>query len=442
MIQKVAFKTLGCKVNQYESESLRQAFIKNEFQVTEFKEKADIYIINTCAVTSEAERKSRQMIRKVFRMNPFATIIVTGCGVQSNLYDIKNCIDNGYIISNYYKEKIFSIIQDTKVKTRTEEKSVYFQPANLITEYNESPFAGTGNRIRGFVKIQDGCNQFCSYCVIPYLRGRSRSRSSGEIISEIHTLISNGYKEIVLLGINLGSYGNDLEDENINLAKLIKTIDGIRGIERIRLSSVELQWVTEELIDSFNFSQKLCHHLHIPLQSGDNNILSLMCRKYTSDQFETVVHHIRNKVTDIAITTDVIVGFPGENELSYERTYNFIKKIAFAKVHVFPYSDRPFNLATFSPSKVKSSIKKQRSQKVVALSQGLQDDFYKKNIGKNKNILIEYQKKNNNYQFAHGLTDNYIKVQVNIVNSQVKKGQIIKTKLKGLKKGYVLGKHI
>ncbi|MFW6148272.1 MAG: tRNA (N(6)-L-threonylcarbamoyladenosine(37)-C(2))-methylthiotransferase MtaB, partial [Atribacterota bacterium] len=159
MIQKVAFKTLGCKVNQYESESLKQAFMQNNFQVTEFKEKADIYIINTCAVTSEAERKSRQMIRKVFRMNPFATIIVTGCGVQSNLYDIKKCIDNGYIISNYYKEKIFSIIQDTKFKTSTEEKTVYFQPANLINKYNETPFPGAGTRIRGFVKIQDGCNQ-------------------------------------------------------------------------------------------------------------------------------------------------------------------------------------------------------------------------------------------------------------------------------------------
>ncbi len=439
MTQKVAFKTIGCKVNQYETGTIKNEFIKNGYQVVEFKEKADVFIINTCAVTSEAERKSKQMIRKAARVNPSAAIIVTGCGVQSNLQAIKECQNlRYYIIGNYYKEQIFSIFHN--ISLVSEQRLIFFRPAGHIIGYTKNSFHSTGNRIRGLVKIQDGCNQFCSYCVIPYLRGRSRSRSSQEIISEIHDLASHGHKEIVLLGINLGSYGNDLIDEKINLSKLIQKIEKLSGIERIRLSSIEMPWVTDELIETFNASPKLCYHLHIPLQSGDDNILSLMNRKYTTEQFKTIIKQIRSKITDIAITTDVIVGFPGEDDNSFHKNFEFIKDIAFAKIHVFPYSDRPFSLASFLPSKIEPSVIKKRSQKLIALSRQLRNDFFIKNIGKEKDILVEYQEEKNNLQYFYGLTDNYIKV--GIKNLPAKKGDIVRVRLKELQDSYLEGESI
>ena len=429
---------MGCKVNQYETGSLRQAFIRNGYQITEFKEKSDIYIINTCAVTREAERKSKQMIRKAARLNPSATIIVTGCGVQADLQAIKDYKKTKYhIIGNYFKEHIFSIFYNEGLTSN--QQSIHFKPAAKITGYAENLFNSISQRIRGLVKIQDGCNQFCSYCVIPYLRGKARSRSPQDIFSEINNLITNGYKEIVLLGINLGSYGNDFIDKNINLSKLIQEIERIPGIKRIRLSSIELPWVTGELIDTFHNSSKLCHHLHVPLQSGDNDILSLMCRKYTTRQFENIVNRIQSKIPDIAITTDIIAGFPGEDDISFDKTYQMIKKIAFAKIHVFPYSERPFNLASLLPGNVESNIIKNRTLQLNALSQQLRKEFFLKNIGQEKNILVEYQGQKNNRDYVCGLTDNYIKVCIS--NIQAKKGQMMKIRLKEVNDDYMEGEH-
>lgn len=436
MNPKVAFKTMGCKVNQYETGNLRQAFISNGYQITGFKEKADIYVINTCAVTGEAERKSKQMIRKAARLNPSATIIVTGCGVQANLQAVKDCKNSRtYIIGNYYKDHIFSIFHN--ISTMPDQKRIYFRPANQITDYSENLYHSNSHRIRGLVKIQDGCNQFCSYCVIPYLRGKARSRSSREIFLEINHLISNGYKEIVLLGINLGSYGKDLTDENINLTKLVQAIEKVPGIERIRLSSIELPWITDELINTFYQSSKLCHHLHIPLQSGDNDILSLMCRKYTAGDFIKIVNRIQNKIPYIAITTDVIVGFPGEDDSSFDRTYQLIDKLSFAKIHVFPYSERPFNLASLLPGKIEQKTIIKRTQQLNDLSQQLRKAFFLKNIGQERSILVEYQGDINNRKYICGLTDNYIKVCV--ADFQAQKGQMIKTKLKEYHNSYIEG---
>ncbi len=428
---------MGCKVNQYETGNLRQAFIRNGYKITEFKDKADMYVINTCAVTGEAERKSKQMIRKAARLNPSATIIVTGCGVQANLQAIKDCQNTKYyyVFGNYYKDALFSIF--SKPPSKSEHQSIYFQPASQIVGYTESEYHSISHRIRGLVKIQDGCNQFCSYCVIPYLRGRARSRSSREIFSEINDLISNGYKEIVLLGINLGSYGNDLIDEDINLSKLLKGIEKLPGIERIRLSSIELPWITDELINTFYNSAKFCHHLHIPLQSGDNNILSLMCRKYTTGEFEKIIKRIQNKMPYIAITTDVIVGFPGEDDISFEKTYQLIEKLTFAKIHIFRYSERPFNLASLLPGRIRQNTIKKRTKQLNVLSQQLRKSFFQKNIGQERSILVEWQGHKNNQDYICGLTDNYIKVCLS--NLKAKKGQMIKAKLKEVHDTYIEG---
>jgi len=437
--QKVAFKTIGCKVNQYETGNLRQAFIKNGYNIADFKEKADVYVINTCAVTKEAERKSKQMIRKAARLNPSGTIIVTGCGVQANLPEIKDCNHSKYhIVSNYYKDDIFELFFNSTFESV--KKIIHYKPANQITRYAENSFYSTSHRIRGLIKIQDGCNQFCSYCIIPYLRGRARSRTSKEIFLEINELISHNYKEIVLLGINLGSYGNDLKDENIHLTSLIQKIEKISGIKRIRLSSIELPWVTDELINAFHHSSKLCHHLHIPLQSGDDHILNLMNRKYNTGQFEKIVKKIKQKIPNIAITTDVIVGFPGEDDLSFERSYQFIKRLAFAKIHVFPYSERLLNLASLLPGKVETDTIKKRTKKLNDLSKELRKDFFIKNIGQDRTILVEYQGIKNNQNYTCGLTDNYI--QVCIPGAKEKKGQMIKLKLKEVFDSYIEGEKI
>jgi threonylcarbamoyladenosine tRNA methylthiotransferase MtaB len=441
--KKVAFKTIGCKVNQYETGAVRQAFLEDGYTVVDFREKADIYLINTCAVTREAERKSRQMIRKANRTNPLGTIIVTGCGVQANLEDLKDCCKvNCHIISNYYKGDIFNIFNRylANPNTNTSQKLIHFKKAELINEYHENNFTSINDRIRGLVKIQDGCNQFCSYCVIPYLRGRARSRSSKEILLEIKKLIKSGYKEVVLLGINLGTYGEDLKSKDINLAKLIKMIEENTDIVRIRLSSIELPWVTDELIKVLNDSLKVCHHLHISLQSGDDNTLSLMRRKYDTNKFEEKVRMIERNLPDVAITTDIIVGFPGEDEMAFKRTYSFLKRIGFAKIHVFPYSERPMTLAALLPGKNEPEIIKTRVKEINKLSVQLRKEFFSKNINQEKEILVEDSFRKNDEEYFCGLTDNYIKVCIK--GLQRGKGEIITARLKEVFDLYVEGEEI
>ncbi|MDD4362725.1 MAG: tRNA (N(6)-L-threonylcarbamoyladenosine(37)-C(2))-methylthiotransferase MtaB [Atribacterota bacterium] len=438
MNKKVAFKTLGCKVNQYETGSIKKSFEKNGYQLTDFNSKADLYIINTCAVTGEAERKSKQMIRKASRTNPSAKIIVTGCCVESNLKEIKNINNpNLAIIGNYYKEDIFSILKNTGMKK--DQNEIYVKPITSLREYKNNPYNSITENVRALMKIQDGCNQFCSYCIIPYLRGKARSRLPEDIIKEIKQLSLENYQEIVLLGINLGSYGDDLLNQKINLSKIIKNIEKSTPISRIRLSSIELPWVTNELIETLSDSQKCCHHLHIPLQSGDDNILSIMNRKYNGSHFLEKVKTLQKNIPDISITTDVIVGFPGEDDSAFLNTYELIKKIGFAKIHIFPYSTRNKSLSAYLPDKIPScSVVKERIKKLNKLAKDLTINFLQKNIGKEKNILIESinVQKNESY----GLTDNYIRVCLNDIN--LIKGQLKKVVLEDIKNNQFSGRII
>jgi len=436
--QKVSFKTLGCKVNQYETGTLRQSFIKNGYEVVEFDKDAEIYIINTCSVTREAERKSKQMIRKAARLNPRATIVVTGCAVQSNLLEIKEYKNISLIVGNRDKEKIFDIIN--QIPLSEEEPHIFSSSPEKINGYIESKCISSSSRIRKMVKIQDGCDQFCSYCIIPYLRGRARSRPIEQILSEIDYLANRNCKEVILLGINLGSYGSDLKGNRVNLADIIRRIDSISNIKRIRLSSIELPYIDESLIKAFRCYPKLCHHLHIPLQSGDNRILHLMNRKYTSEQYSETINLLKRDIPDIAITTDIIAGFPGEDEAAFQNTLNLAKKMGISKMHIFPYSKRRFSLASFLPDTIDEKVIKNRSEQLINLSNELRRDYIFQNLGKEKHILIEFLGKEKNGSFAYGLTDNYIKVCVNDVNYE--KGQMVKVRIIKVNDSYAVGEAI
>lgn len=438
MAQKVSFKTLGCKVNQYETGTLRQSFIKNSYEIVEFDKKAEIYIINTCAVTGEAERKSKQMIRKAARLNPRATIVVTGCAVQSNLPEIKGYKNVSLIVGNKDKENIFDIIN--QIPLAEEGPHIFSCPPEEINDYIESKCISSSSRIRKMIKIQDGCNQFCSYCIIPYLRGRARSRPVKQILSEIDYLAHRNCKEVILLGINLGSYGSDLKSNRTNLADIIRKINSISNIERIRLSSIELPYIDESLIKAFHYFPKLCHHLHIPLQSGDNRILSLMNRKYTSEQYSETINLLKREIPGIAITTDIIAGFPGEDDEAFQNTLNLVKKMGISKMHIFPYSRRRFNLASFLPDKVDEKVTKNRSEQLINLSNELRRNYIFQNLGKEKHILIEFLGKEKNGSFAYGLTDNYIRVYLNGANYE--KGQMVKVRIIKANDSYAVGEAI
>lgn len=434
--KKVYFKTVGCKVNQYETGALKQAFLSNGYETVEPGKNADVYIINTCAVTNEAERKSKQMIRKAARLNPHAIIVATGCAVQSSLPEIEECTNVTLIAGNNYKEDIFNILKQTGLIA--DKPNIFYSLPEEITEYQENNYFSATNRLRKLIKIQDGCNQFCSYCIIPYLRGRGRSRFADNIISEVKYLANRGCKEVVLLGINLGSYGVDLNGTKMSLIELIENINSIDNIERIRLSSIEPQYINRELVEAFQHFPKLCHHLHIPLQSGDNRILSLMNRKYTVEQYIRMIEYLKDKISDIAITTDIIVGFPGENDSAFNNTINVAERCSFSKIHVFPYSVRKFTISSFFPDRIEDGIIKNRSRQLIDLSDQLANSFIMKNVGKEKYVLIESQKLINERHCADGFTDNYIKVSLN--NGIVNKGQMVKVKILSAENGYAMGK--
>ncbi|MCK4241464.1 MAG: tRNA (N(6)-L-threonylcarbamoyladenosine(37)-C(2))-methylthiotransferase MtaB, partial [Candidatus Atribacteria bacterium] len=335
-IIKVAFKTLGCKVNQYETEVIFNLFQTAGYRIINFKEKADIYIINTCTVTKEADRKSKQMVRKAIRQNQNAKIIVTGCYAQSNYQDLKKIEGISLIAGNREKNIILQQID----KLNINHTIIKVKPVKYLRKFDNIFKGEISLHTRAWVKIQDGCNKFCSYCKVPYARGPARSRLIEDILKEISNLNSRGVKEVVLLGINLGTYGKDMFDKKVSLSKLISLISNFEEIKRIRLSSIELDDINDELMDVFIKCPKLCHHLHIPLQSGDDKILKLMNRPYTTSVFKNKISQIMRKIPDIAITTDIMVGFPREDVQSFNNTYNFVKKIGFAKIHIFPYSDR------------------------------------------------------------------------------------------------------
>ena len=423
---KVGICTLGCKVNTYESEYITKVLLDNNYEISDFKDLCDIYIINTCTVTNNSDSKSRKMIREARRRNKNACIIAMGCFIEANkdkileeFPEIDIAIGNKdkskiiELINNYYKDK--TPIDDTYDILDGDFEDMY------IDKFN--------SRTRAFVKIQDGCENYCSYCIIPRVRGKCRSKDKDKCIEEITRLVNNGFKEIVLTGIHTGNYGVDL---NTNFASLLKEIVKIPGLERIRISSIEATELTPEVIDIIKNNKNIVNHFHIPIQSGSDNVLKRMNRKYNIDEFKRIIKELRSVKDDISITTDVIVGHPYEEDIDFEESVNNYKEIGFSKLHVFPYSMRKDTPSSKMPQ-VKDNIKKERVETLLNLSKKLEIEYMNKFIGKNLDVLIETTKDG----FSYGHTTNYLDV---MIKGNLNHNEIYNIKLVDISYPYVVGK--
>lgn len=400
MKRKVAFISLGCKVNQYETNAMSQEFIEAGYEVVEFTDVADIYIVNTCTVTNIADRKSRQMLRRVKEINPEAVLVATGCYAQVAIDELEKIDDIDLIIGNNEKKDIVEIIENY-----CNEKNAIITDVMHQKEYVEFGTTTYTEKTRAVVKIQDGCDRFCSYCIIPYARGRVRSRKLENIVAEVEQIVDNGIQEVVITGIHIASYGKDFNFK-ITLIDLLEELNKIKGLKRIRLGSIEPTIITEEFVNRLSKLEKICDHFHLSLQSGCNETLKRMNRRYTCEEFENGTKLLRKAFPDAALTTDIIVGFPGETEEEFKTTYEFLSRIAFYKMHVFKYSQRKGTKAAVMPNQVDGSVKEQRSKKLIELSDKNEEMYNSKYVGKTVEVLFE--EKDGEYYKGH--TTNYIEV--------------------------------
>ena len=401
-MKKAALHNLGCKVNAYETEAMQELLEKNGYEIVPFKEGADVYVVNTCTVTNIADRKSRQMLHKARKMNPDAIVVATGCYVQTENQEVDDCID--IVIGNNKKKDIVEIL-----KQYEEERG---RTTDLIDightkEYENLHLSRTGEHTRAYIKVQDGCNQFCSYCIIPYARGRVRSRAKEDVIEEVKTLAANGYKEVVLTGIHLSSYGVDIED---SLLSLILAVHEVDGIHRIRLGSLEPGIITEEFVRTISALPKVCPHFHLSLQSGCNATLRRMNRRYTAEEYAAKCQLLRKYFAHPALTTDVITGFPGETLEEFEESRAFVDSIDFYETHIFKYSRREGTKAAVMPNQVPEQIKAERSKVLIALSEEKQSRFEEELIETTQEVLMEeaIEREDGIWQIGH--TKEYVKI--------------------------------
>ena len=400
MGKKVAFVSLGCKVNQYETNAMSQEFIQAGYEVVEFTDVADVYIVNTCTVTNIADRKSRQMLRRVKEINPEAVLVATGCYAQVGKEELEKIEDIDMIIGNNEKKDIVEIIQDYQ-----NEKNAIITDVMHQKEYVEFGTTTYTEKTRAVVKIQDGCDRFCSYCIIPYARGRVRSRKPENVVTEVEQIVDKGIKEIVITGIHIASYGKDFRNE-IGLIDLLEELNKIKGLKRIRLGSIEPTIITEEFVSRLAKLEKICDHFHLSLQSGCNETLKRMNRRYTCEEFENGTKLLRKAFPNAALTTDVIVGFPGETDEEFNTTFEFLKKVAFYKMHIFKYSQRKGTKAAVMPNQIDGSIKEQRSKVLLNLSDENEEMYNSEYVGKTVEVLFEEK----DGEFFKGHTSNYIEV--------------------------------
>jgi len=424
----VSFTTLGCKVNQFETEAMAELLENDGFEIVYNGDNSDIYIINTCAVTKESERKSRQFINKAKRHNPNALVVAVGCSVQLNSEKINKETDVDIIIGTKNKGSIGSLIRD---KLNSIERAIQIDDFKGKECFEELKITTVHDKTRANIKIQDGCSQYCSYCIIPYVRGPIRSRNHDDIVQEVKNIAANGYKEIVLNGIHISSYGRDKQEDGA-LISLIEDINKIDGIQRIRLGSLEPNLITEDFIKRYSSLEKVCDHFHLSLQSGSDSVLQRMNRKYTIAEYKNNVEIIRKHMPDAGITTDIIVGFPGETEEEFNETLEFVKTIKFSRIHVFKYSVREGTKAAEMTDQIDDYIKSQRSKTLIALGESISNDFMKRFLGINMPVLIETEKKDNIFE---GYTTNYLKV---LLESDINiKNEIIYVQMKNMSKDYL-----
>ena len=407
MEKTVALITLGCKVNQYETNAMSQKLIENGYKVVEHTQKADIYIINTCTVTNMSDRKSRQMIRRAKEMNPKAFIIAVGCYVQVSKEEVEKIEEIDLALGNEEKVNIVDYCNKLLEEKDSEKQSAMedVMQAKEFSEFGETSYT---EKTRAVIKVQDGCDRFCSYCIIPYARGRVRSRKPEHIIKEIENIAKQGIKEVVITGIHIASYGKDFRN-GYKLIDLLEEINQIEGIERIRLGSIEPLLITEEFVQRLTKLEKICEHFHLSLQSGCDETLKRMNRRYTIEQFTEIVERLRVAYSNVNLTTDIIVGFPGETEEEFNKTYKFLENIKFYKMHIFKYSQRKGTKAAEMPEQISPEEKEKRSKKLIELSDKNEEEYNKKYIGKTVEVLWE-EEKQGTYK---GHTKNYVLVESN-----------------------------
>ena len=406
-MKKVALHNLGCKVNAYETEAMQEMLEKEGYEIVPFKEGADIYIINTCTVTNIADRKSRQMLHRARKMNPDAIVVAAGCYVQAQEnehHELDSCID--IVIGNNKKQDLIQILDEYESKCKTEKVI----DINHTNEYENLNLSRTGEHTRAYIKVQDGCNQFCSYCIIPFARGRVRSRSLEDVVQEVTTLSGNGYKEVVLTGIHLTSYGVD--NNKGSLLEVIMRLDKIEGLQRIRLGSLEPRVITEEFAKTLSSSKKICPHFHLSLQSGCDTVLKRMNRKYTTQEYYDKCCILRKYFNNPAIITSVVIAFPQETEEEFEATKVFLEKVHFYEMHIFKYSRRKGTVADRMEGQVDEKVKTQRSAILLELENKMSKEYRQQHIGKTEEVLIEEIVSENGKDYFMGFTPDYIRVKI------------------------------
>jgi len=425
-----AFYTLGCKVNQAETAALKKVLRDKGYNLVDFQEKADLYLINTCAVTNLSSAKSRQAIRKALKINPQAKVIVVGCYAQAAPQEIQEMGGVALILGTQEKNRLGELLDCL------EEETIHCLVGE-IGQAKEFSHLDTGDyqeRTRAFLKIQEGCEQFCSYCLIPYLRGPVRSRSPEKVLQEVERLVGEGFLEVVLIGIHLGVYGQEEPEKKGDLASLLEQIVQVEGLKRIRLGSLEPTDIDERLLQIIGSSDKICPHLHLPLQSGDDQILQAMNRGYTTADYEKLVEKIRNLIPLAAISTDLMVGFPGETEEHFANMLIFVEKIGFSRMHVFPYSPRPGTPAAQFPNQVTAKTKEERGRKMRGLAQKMAGEYQEKFLGQREEVLVEEEEKDG----LTGLTPHYLKTV--FPGSRELIGKIVEVEIIGREEDYLLGR--
>lgn len=405
-MKKAALHNLGCKVNAYETEAMQHLLEEAGYEIVPFTQKADVYVINTCSVTNMADRKSRQMLHKAKKNNPDSIVVAAGCYVQTSEKEVLNDLSVDIVIGNDRKHDLVRLLEEYSLDSVNDTVDDINDGKH---DFEELFIDQTKEHTRAFIKVQDGCNQFCSYCIIPYARGRVRSRRFENVIAEVERLAANGFKEVVLTGIHLSSYGVDFE-EATGLLELIQAVNAVKGIERIRLGSLEPKIVTEHFASELSKLDKICPHFHLSLQSGCDATLKRMNRKYTTKEYEKGCELLRKYFVHPAITTDVIVGFPGETEEEFEQTKAYLEHIHFYEMHIFKYSKRKGTRAAVMPDQIDEQIKAARSEKLIALGHDMSKEFRKFYIGKNEEVLFEEKAVIGDKEYFVGYTKEYVKV--------------------------------
>lgn len=405
-MKKAALHNLGCKVNAYETEAMQHLLEEAGYEIVPFTQKADVYVINTCSVTNMADRKSRQMLHKAKKNNPDSIVVATGCYVQTSEKEVLNDLSVDIVIGNDRKHDLVRLLEEYSLDSVNDTVDDINDGKH---DFEELFIDQTKEHTRAFIKVQDGCNQFCSYCIIPYARGRVRSRRFENVIAEVERLAANGFKEVVLTGIHLSSYGVDFE-EATGLLELIQAVNAVKGIERIRLGSLEPKIVTEHFASELSKLDKICPHFHLSLQSGCDATLKRMNRKYTTKEYERGCELLRKYFVHPAITTDVIVGFPGETEEEFEQTKAYLEHIHFYEMHIFKYSKRKGTRAAVMPDQIDEQVKAARSEKLIALGHDMSKEFRKFYIGKNEEALFEEKAVIGDKEYFVGYTKEYVKV--------------------------------